>query len=705
MKHVLKRRSAHVAARRRSSTRKDKMGFPVPLHGVDREPGPVRDFVLDMLSSRRGARPRARRQPQGARRARPASRATAARSGACSASSCGSRRSTTASAQFKRLLTTRRRCSHEGADHRRRRLHRLAPRRPPARRAATRSLVIDNYATGRRDNLAEHERLDDRRGHDRRRGARRRGRSRASSPTSSSTPRPSYKDPDDWAEDARTNVARHGERRAGAAGAPASSGSSTSRRRSATGCTRSSSRSRSTTRSARRVELRDLQDGGRAVRRAQRARLGLVPAGERVRAAQHQRPAADVLPAPDERQAVLRDGHAARLHLRRRPDRRRRARRSTARARAAPYHVSSGSDYSIKELFDATVDGARASSSTTRSRCGRATRTTRSRSCSTRRRRSDDFGWTPTTPLEEGVAAAIEYYRDVRHRGDVHPPAGSSRDAARRSERARRRSVLVVGGAGFVGSNLVRELLDREARAGRSSSTTCSRPSARTSPTTRASSFVEGSIADDDVLGELDDEFDYVFHLATYHGNQSSIADPLADHENNLITTLKLYERLKDFGGCASVVYAASGCTLAEQTYDDAEATQEDGPVPLDLDSPYQISKVVGEFYSVYYHRARAADRARALPERLRPRRDPRRRALARHARDGLAQRHADVRLPGAEGPAARARQRRARDAATSSTSATSCDGLIALRRPRASRATSTTSRAASRRRSASSPS
>ena len=29
----------------------------------------------------------------------------------------------------------------------------------------------------------------------------------------------------------------------------------------------------------------------------------------------------------------------------------------------------------------------------------------------------------------------------------------------------------------------------------------------------------------------------------------------------------------------------------------------EDGLVPFDLDSPYQISKVVGEFYSVYYHR------------------------------------------------------------------------------------------------------
>ena len=51
-------------------------------------------------------------------------------------------------------------------------------------------------------------------------------------------------------------------------------------------------------------------------------------------------------------------------------------------------------------------------------------------------------------------------------------------------------------------------------------------------------SVLEGSIADDEVLETIDDDFDLIFHLATYHGNQSSIADPLADHENNLITTL-----------------------------------------------------------------------------------------------------------------------------------------------------------------------
>ena len=79
------------------------------------------------------------------------------------------------------------------------------------------------------------------------------------------------------------------------------------------------------------------------------------------------------------------------------------------------------------------------------------------------------------------------------------------------------------------------------------------------------------------------------------------MADPLADHENNTLTTLKLFEALKDHERLKRVVYASAGCTVAEKTFDGAEATQEDAPVSLWLDSPYQISKIVGEYYSNYY--------------------------------------------------------------------------------------------------------
>jgi UDP-glucose 4-epimerase len=172
-------------------------------------------------------------------------------------------------------------------------------------------------------------------------------------------------------------------------------------------------------------------------------------------------------------------------------------------------------------------------------------------------------------------------------------------------------SALVVGGAGFVGSNVVLELLRRGAGRVVVVDNLLSAERANVPDDGRVE-FLEGSIADDDVLETLDDRFDYVFHLATYHGNQSSIANPLDDHANNLVTTLKLYERMRGYRRLRRLVYSASGCTLAEHTYGDATPTAEDGPVPLDLDSHYQISKVVGVFYSVYYHRMHGLPTVRA---------------------------------------------------------------------------------------------
>lgn len=161
--------------------------------------------------------------------------------------------------------------------------------------------------------------------------------------------------------------------------------------------------------------------------------------------------------------------------------------------------------------------------------------------------------------------------------------------------------LLIVGGAGFVGSNLARFLL-------------AAVPTLRlwivdnllsAEPTDILDdprvTFIKGSIADPAVLEQIEDRYAYIFHLATYHGNQSSIHDPLADHENNLITTLRLFEHLKTFQTLKSIVYSGAGCAVAEKTFGEACATKESELISLEMDSPYSISKIVGEFYAKYY--------------------------------------------------------------------------------------------------------
>jgi len=160
--------------------------------------------------------------------------------------------------------------------------------------------------------------------------------------------------------------------------------------------------------------------------------------------------------------------------------------------------------------------------------------------------------------------------------------------------------ILVVGGAGFVGSNLVRALLEHAPRGILVVDNLLS-SERENLPDDERVRLIEASINDDEVLADLPRDLDYVFHLSTYHGNQSSMADPLADHEHNTLTTLKLYEALKGHDRLRRVVYASAGCTVAEKTFEGASATQEDAPVSLYLDSPYQISKIVGEYYSNYY--------------------------------------------------------------------------------------------------------
>jgi len=164
------------------------------------------------------------------------------------------------------------------------------------------------------------------------------------------------------------------------------------------------------------------------------------------------------------------------------------------------------------------------------------------------------------------------------------------------------KNVLVVGGAGFIGSNLVKMLLLGKVKRIVIVDNLLSSEKSNV-PDNEKVVFWEGSIIDDNILSKIKDEYDFIFHLATYHGNQSSIYDPLADHENNTLTTLKLFEHIKNFKHLKKVVYSSAGCSVAKKTFDTAYATTEDSPIELHQDSPYSISKIIGEFYSVYYYK------------------------------------------------------------------------------------------------------
>jgi nucleoside-diphosphate-sugar epimerase len=111
--------------------------------------------------------------------------------------------------------------------------------------------------------------------------------------------------------------------------------------------------------------------------------------------------------------------------------------------------------------------------------------------------------------------------------------------------------ILVTGGAGFIGSHLVERLLIEGHQVSVVDTFETGQSVNLSKVYTNANLMIyNDSILDKQKLLDISKGVDYIFHLATYHGNQSSIHDPLADHQNNTLTTLKLFEKIKGLFGC-----------------------------------------------------------------------------------------------------------------------------------------------------------
>ncbi|MCB1255779.1 MAG: GDP-mannose 4,6-dehydratase [Microthrixaceae bacterium] len=186
-------------------------------------------------------------------------------------------------------------------------------------------------------------------------------------------------------------------------------------------------------------------------------------------------------------------------------------------------------------------------------------------------------------------------------------------------------SVLVTGGAGFIGSNLV----DRLLAEGRSVDAVDNLSSGRLSnlADARSASVGEFSFHQLDVrdanAADLIEKRkpEVIFHLAAQIDVRVSVQDPVLDAMINIIGTLNVLEGARR-AGTRKVVFASSGGTIyGEVDAEDLPVTEAHAQIPL---SPYGVSKkVASDYLNAYRELHQVEFTSLALANVYGPRQDP----------------------------------------------------------------------------------
>jgi nucleoside-diphosphate-sugar epimerase len=155
---------------------------------------------------------------------------------------------------------------------------------------------------------------------------------------------------------------------------------------------------------------------------------------------------------------------------------------------------------------------------------------------------------------------------------------------------------LVTGGAGFIGSNTVDELV----RRGHGVVVLDDLSSGKEDNLAEVRSkitFMKGSITDIEVVQKAMLQADYVIHLAARTSVPRSVKDPVDTNRINVDGTLNVLVAARD-NKVKRVVFAASSSAYGDTpTLPKSEDMQ---PLPI---SPYGVSKYVGELYAQTFGR------------------------------------------------------------------------------------------------------
>ncbi|VAW38773.1 UDP-glucose 4-epimerase [hydrothermal vent metagenome] len=165
-------------------------------------------------------------------------------------------------------------------------------------------------------------------------------------------------------------------------------------------------------------------------------------------------------------------------------------------------------------------------------------------------------------------------------------------------EAYRGKKILVTGGAGAIGSNLVRALAGTGAAMIMVLDNLVSGQRWNL-PDLPNVMFIEGDICDEVKLKRVFlEKPDYVFHLAAFFANQNSVDHPENDLDVNGMGTLRLLE-YSQMTRPARFVYASSGCSIYGSA---APLPLKEEFMSMHLSTPYQITKMLGELYCNFFH-------------------------------------------------------------------------------------------------------
>jgi nucleoside-diphosphate-sugar epimerase len=156
-------------------------------------------------------------------------------------------------------------------------------------------------------------------------------------------------------------------------------------------------------------------------------------------------------------------------------------------------------------------------------------------------------------------------------------------------------SYLVTGGAGFIGSHLVEELVRRGHRVRVVDSLITGKR--RNLDHITGVEFVEGDLADIRVARSAVEGAEYVLHQAAIPSVPRSVNDPLTSNDANITASLNVLVAARD-AGVKRLVYAGSS-----SVYGDTPTLPKREDMPTKPLSPYALQKLVAEQYCQMFTR------------------------------------------------------------------------------------------------------